>query len=82
MLPVSPRHRLAIPHRLAMIAAAVCLTLAFSANQLAASKSLEAESLAAQCDSEQVAGSTAGSSTAEDQEQVLRRRLKLLPLIF
>jgi len=43
MLPIAKRHRLVIPHRLALTAAAVCLILSFTAGRSDPDGQLQAE---------------------------------------
>jgi len=43
MLPISKHHRFVIPHRLALVAAAVCLALSFTADRPGVDSQLQAD---------------------------------------
>lgn len=82
MLPIIKRRTIAIPHKLALVAAAVCLALSFSVDRASIEERLQARNTPTQQPSEQgaAASSIPASERAGEAENTARKkRLNLLP---
>lgn len=71
MLPISKQRTFVIPHRLALVAAAVCLALSFTADRGEMPQQLQAEH---HSPAEQLEASNGGSASINRQEKAAKPR--------